>query len=66
MLQLLFPSLAELFDDLRTPPLIIVGSRLLKDKILATRDVVVVFPWDPTTTIFFVNEVMCPSISPLL
>ena len=39
-----------------TPPFIIVGSSLLSDKILATKDVVVVFPWEPVMIIFFFKE----------
>ena len=63
--QLLFPSFAELPKEFRTPPLIIVGSRFPDVKILETNDVVVVFPCDPVTTIFLINETMWPSISPL-
>ena len=66
MLHLLLPNLAELSKELRTPPFIIVGSNFVLEKIPAIRDVVVVFPCDPTTTMFFVKDAMCPSMSPLL
>ena len=66
MHQSLFPSFAELFDELSTPPLIIVGSNVVPENIVANRDVVVVLPCDPVTTIFFVKETICANISPLL
>ena len=66
ILQLLFPSLAELLKEFNTPPLIIVGSNFVFEKILATREVVVVFPCEPATTMFLVNEAMWPNMSPLL
>ena len=43
----LFSSLAELPNEFNTPPFIIVGSKLLK-KILDTKEVVVVFPCEPS------------------
>ena len=52
-LHSLFPSLAELSNELITPPFIIVGSNLALEKIDAIKDVVVVLPWDPETTMFF-------------
>ena len=42
--QLLFPSLAELPNEFKTPPLIMVGSNLALPNILDSNDVVVVFP----------------------
>ena len=42
--QLLLPSLAEFLREFNTPPLIIVGSSFVFEKIAATREVVVVFP----------------------
>ena len=62
----LFPSFAELSIELITPPLIIVGSKFAFEKIAATKEVVVVFPCEPAITIFFFNDVICASISPLL
>ena len=44
MLQPLFPSLAELFNELIIPPLITVGSNLAAENIDAIKDVVVVLP----------------------
>ena len=44
ILQLLFPSLAELFIEVITPPLMIVGSIYVKRKIEEIKDVVVVLP----------------------
>ena len=54
--QSLFPSFAELFIEFMTPPLIIVGSIFVSWNIDAIKDVVVVLPCDPTTTIFFVKD----------
>ena len=45
---------------------VIVGSNLVLEKIPEISDVVVVFPCEPTTVIFFVKDVMWPSMSPLL
>ena len=42
------------------------GSNFAFVKMLAISDVVVVFPCDPATTIFFVSEAICANISPLL
>ena len=64
--QSLLPSFAEFFIALRTPPLIIVGSNFVFENIEANRDVVVVFPCEPVTTIFFVKETIFANISPLL
>ena len=66
MLQLLLPNFAELLNEFNTPPFITVGSNFAFEKIPATREVVVVFPCDPATTIFFVNKTICASMSPLL
>ena len=66
MLQLLLPNLAELLNEFKTPPFIIVGSIFVFENIDAINDVVVVFPCEPTTAIFFVKDAICPSISPLL
>ena len=66
MLHSLLPSLAEFSKELITPPFIIVGSNFALAKIEAIKDVVVVLPCDPDTTIFFFNEVMCANMSPLL
>ena len=44
MHQLLFPNLAELPKEFKTPPLIIVGSILAFENILEIKEVVVVFP----------------------
>ena len=65
-LQLLLPNLAELLNEFNMPPFITVGSNFAFEKIPATREVVVVFPCDPATTIFFVNKTICASMSPLL
>ena len=54
--HLLFPNLAEFCIEFITPPLIIVGSNFWSDKILATKDVVVVLPCDPVIIIFFFKE----------
>ena len=54
--QSLLPNLAEFFNELRTPPLIIVGSNFVLENIEANKDVVVVLPCDPVTTIFLVKE----------
>ena len=43
MHQLLFPNFADPLKELRTPPLITVGSIFACVKILDIRDVVVVF-----------------------
>ena len=48
------------------PPLIIVGSNFVFSKIELTKDVVVVLPWEPTTTIFFIKETRFANIFPLL
>ena len=64
--QSLFPSFAELLIALRTPPFIIVGSNFVFENIAAYKEVVVVFPWDPVTTIFLVKETMFANISPRL
>ena len=53
MHQSLFPSFAELFKELSTPPFIIVGSNFVLENIAANSEVVVVLPWEPVTTIFF-------------
>ena len=50
-----FPNCALFFSEFITPPLITVGSNPASTKIFATRDVVVVFPWEPVTTIFFLK-----------
>ena len=60
-----FPSLAELFMEFITPPLIIVGSSLASYNILEINEVVVVFPCEPVITIFFLSETTCASISAL-
>ena len=62
----LLPNLAELLIEFIIPPFIIVGSNLAFEKTFAINEVVVVFPCEPATTIFFYNEVMCASMSPLL
>ena len=54
--QLLFPNLAELSKEFNTPPLIIVGSNFVFEKILATSEVVVVLPCEPATTIFLLMK----------
>ena len=59
-------NFAEFCIELITPPLIIVGSNFVSSNIDAIKDVVVVLPCDPTTTIFFVKETMLASISALL
>ena len=43
------------------------GQRINFDieNMLEINDVVVVFPWEPATTIFLIKETMWPSISPL-
>ena len=64
--QSLFPSLAELLIALRTPPFIIVGSNFVFENIAANRDVVVVLPCYPVTTIFLVKETILANISPRL
>ena len=51
--QLLFPSFAEFPNEFKTPPLITVGSIFACEKILDINEVVVVFPWEPETIIFF-------------
>ena len=53
MLHSLFPSFAEFSNELITPPFIIVGSNLALPKIDAIKDVVVVLPCEPETTMFF-------------
>ena len=65
MAQSPFPSLALLLNELITPPLIIVGSNFWSDKIFATNDVVVVFPWEPVIIIFFFNATTLASTSAL-
>ena len=54
--QLLLPNFAELPNEFNTPPLIMVGSKLPDVKILDTNDVVVVFPCEPVTTTFLIND----------
>ena len=66
MHQLLFPNLAELPKELSIPPLIIVGSNLASVKIFEIKEVVVVFPCEPVTTIFLIKDTIFPNISPLL
>ena len=44
ILHLLLPNIAELLDDFKTPPLIIVGSNFVFEKMVANREVVVVLP----------------------
>ena len=51
--QSLLPNLAVFLIEFITPPLIIVGSNFWSDNIFATKDVVVVFPWEPVIIIFF-------------
>ena len=53
ILHSLSPNLAEFPIEFITPPFIMVGSNLAFAKIEAIKDVVVVLPWDPATTIFF-------------
>ena len=43
--QLLLPNFAELPNEFKTPPFIIVGSKFPAVKILETNDIVVVFPY---------------------
>ena len=56
ILHSLFPSLAELSNEFITPPFIIVGSKLAFAKMEAIKEVVVVLPWDPETTIFYLMK----------
>ena len=60
-----FPSFALLFKELITPPFTIVGSNFWSDKIFATKDVVVVLPWEPVIIIFFFKETTSAKISAL-
>ena len=64
--QSLLPNFAVLFIEFIMPPLIIVGSNFVFSKIELTKDVVVVLPWDPTTTIFYIKETRFANIFPLL
>ena len=52
----LFPNFAEFFRKFITPPLIMVGSNFASNKMLDIKEVVVVFPCDPVTTIFFLMK----------
>ena len=49
-------KIAYLPQELETPPFITVGSIFALEKILEIKDVVVVFPCEPATTIFFIKE----------
>ena len=53
-------------EAVEVDPWFIEGYNFAFEKILAINDVVVVFPCEPATTIFFLREIMCASISPLL
>ena len=57
--------ISEFPNEFKTPPLMTVGSIFAVEKILEISEVVVVFPCDPATTIFFINDTTCPNISPL-
>ena len=47
-----------IIKEFKTPPLMIVGSSFAFEKIPAIKDVVVVLPCEPATTIFLVKETM--------
>ena len=64
--QSLLPNFAVLLIEFITPPLIIVGSIFVVWKIDVINEVVVVFPCEPTTTIFFIRDTICANILPLL
>ena len=51
--QLPSPSFAFVFNELMIPPLTIVGLKFASFKIVETREVIVVFPWEPEITTFF-------------
>ena len=64
--QSLFPNLAVFLIEFITPPLIIVGSNLVFCSIEVIKEVVVVLPCEPTTTIFFIRETIWANILPLV
>ena len=58
--QSLFPNLAEFFKVI-TPPFMIVGSKLVFEKLKLLK-MLLLFYHEIATTIFFINDTMCANI----